>query len=221
MTSTRSRPRLRYIRAGGGPPIVFSHALGCTMRMWDGVASAPLNQRTPSSATTPACHGRSEVVAAPTSMATWSATPFGLIDELDCESVTWVGLSMGGMIGQGLAIAHPERVERLILANTTSRYPDEARQLWTERARIARADGMQALAPLIMSRYFSPMFLASRPTSSRRSDRTSSASIRWDTPHVARLSGRSTIMPRSNASSVRHWSSRAEPMQRRYPPCLR
>jgi 3-oxoadipate enol-lactonase len=86
-----------------------------------------------------------------------------LIDELDCEPVMWVGLSMGGMIGQGLAIAHPERVERLVLANTTSHYPDEARQLWAERARVARADGMQALAALIMSRYFSPMFLASRP----------------------------------------------------------
>ncbi len=162
MPSTRSRPALHYIQAGQGPPLIFSHALGCNLRMWDGVARAFEPTHTVVCYDT-RCHGQSEVMAAPTSMSDLVSDAVRLIDELDCESVTWVGLSMGGMIGQGLAIAHPERVERLVLANTTSRYPADARPLWAERARIARADGMHALAALIMSRYFSPMFLASRP----------------------------------------------------------
>jgi 3-oxoadipate enol-lactonase len=97
-------------------------------------------------------------------MADLVADAVRLLDEAALESVSWIGLSMGGMIGQGLAIAHPGRVRNLVLSNTTSRYAGDAQILWTERARIARSEGMERLADLIMSRYFSPGFMERRPS---------------------------------------------------------
>jgi 3-oxoadipate enol-lactonase len=160
--STQSTPRLAFVREGrrDGQPVVFSHAIGCRMEMWDAIV--PMLSRTHEIVRYDTrCHGASEVVPSPFSMDALVADAVRVLDEADLESVSWVGLSMGGMIGQGLAIAHPGRVRKLILANTTSRYAGEAKGLWLDRARIARSAGMGALADLIMSRYFSPAFLAS------------------------------------------------------------
>jgi 3-oxoadipate enol-lactonase len=163
MLMTRSAPRLVYARDGKGEPVVFSHALGCRMAMWDDIF--------PSLARTHAilrydtrCHGASDVVTTSFTMADLVADAVRLLDEAGLDAVTWVGMSMGGMIGQGLAIAHPGRVRKLVLANTACRYAAEARALWHERARIARAEGMTALADLVMSRYFSPGFIERHPS---------------------------------------------------------
>jgi 3-oxoadipate enol-lactonase len=153
---------VHYRREGQGPPVVLSHALGCNLDMWDDVAAALADHSTVIRYDTRS-HGESEVVTAAFSLADLVSDAVRLIDDLHYEAISWVGLSMGGMIGQGLAIAHPGRVKKLVLANTASRYPDEARRLWTERARIARAEGMPALADLIMTRYFSPAFRTDRP----------------------------------------------------------
>ena len=153
---------MHYRREGQGAPVVLSHALGCNLGMWDDVAAALAKQATVVRYDT-RCHGASEVVTTAFSLADLVSDAVRLIDDLQCEAVSWVGLSMGGMIGQGLAIAHPEREKKLVLANTASRYPDEARSLWAARARIARAEGMPALADLIMIRYFSPAFRTDRP----------------------------------------------------------
>lgn len=161
-SSTASRRTLHHRREGQGPPVVLSHALGCSLSMWNDLVPALTEQFTVVRYDT-RCHGESEVVTTAFSLADLVSDAVQLIDDLQYEAVSWVGLSMGGMIGQGLAIAHPERVSRLVLANTASRHPDEVRHQWTERARIARTEGMKALADLIMTRYFSPAFLADRP----------------------------------------------------------
>jgi 3-oxoadipate enol-lactonase len=162
MRTTPSRPRLAFIRDGRGQPVAFSHALGCRMEMWEGVVRA-LGTRYEILRYDTRCHGASEVVATPFEMADLVADAVRVLDEAGLEAVSWVGLSMGGMIGQGLAIAHPARVGKLVVANTTSRYAGEAKGLWMERARIARSGGMAPLADLIMSRYFSPRFLEQQP----------------------------------------------------------
>jgi 3-oxoadipate enol-lactonase len=66
----------------------------------------------------------------------------GLLDALQVERTHFCGLSMGGMIGQHLALRAPQRIERLVLADTTSRMPAEAQPLWAERIRVAREQGM-------------------------------------------------------------------------------
>jgi 3-oxoadipate enol-lactonase len=70
---------------------------------------------------------------------------------------------MGGMVGQGLAIRHPELVRGLVLANTTSRYPDDAQAAWAQRIAAVESGGMAAIADTVMERYFNAGFRAGRP----------------------------------------------------------
>src|SRR5258706_2491774 len=70
---------------------------------------------------------------------------------------------MGGMIGQAFALAHGERLGRLVLANTTSYYGPEGRKLWEARAKAVEDGGLAAIKDMVMSRYFSDDFRARSP----------------------------------------------------------
>lgn len=155
-------PSLSYRLDGDGPPIVLGHALGCSLGMWNEIAPALAGAGMIVRYDTRG-HGRSEVVTEAFSLDDLVGDVVRLMDALALERVSWVGLSLGGMIGQGLAIAYPDRIEKLVLANTVSRLADEGRAQWRERARVARAKGMEALADLIMTRYFSAEFRRTRP----------------------------------------------------------
>jgi 3-oxoadipate enol-lactonase len=154
-------PSLSYRLDGDGPPIVLSHALGCSLGMWNEIAPA-LSRTGLIVRYDTRGHGRSEVVTDAFPLADLVGDAVRLLDALELDRVTWIGISLGGMVGQGLAIEHPDRVEKLVLANTVSRLSEEGRAQWRERARVARSDGMTALADLIMTRYFSAGFRQSR-----------------------------------------------------------
>jgi 3-oxoadipate enol-lactonase len=68
---------------------------------------------------------------------------------------------MGGMVGQELALRHPSLVAALVVANSTSSYPEEARAMWRQRIEAVRAGGLEAIADAAMARYFSDAFRAS------------------------------------------------------------
>jgi 3-oxoadipate enol-lactonase len=70
----------------------------------------------------------------------------GLMDELGIDSAHFMGISMGGMIGQVMALAHPERLSSLILCDTACQIPKESLPIWQERIAAAKQNGMQALA---------------------------------------------------------------------------
>jgi 3-oxoadipate enol-lactonase len=160
-------PALSYRLDGEGPPIVLSHALGCSLGMWNEIAP-DLSRIGQIVRYDTRGHGRSEVVTDAFSLADLVDDVIRLLDALEIDRVSWVGISLGGMIGQGLAIEHPGRIEKLVLANTVSRLSEEGRAQWHERARVARSDGMAALADLIMTRYFSAEFRQSRPEAVQR-----------------------------------------------------
>eukprot|EP01032_Pedospumella_encystans_P004869 gene4869-5786_t len=61
---------------------------------------------------------------------------------------------MGAMVGQELALRHPSLVRALVLANTTSGYPEAAREAWRQRIATVRAQGIEAIADAVMGRYF-------------------------------------------------------------------
>ena len=77
-----------------------------------------------------------------------------LLDHLGIGAVHWVGLSMGGMIGQVLGLDHPGRVESLCLTSTTSHIPEEMGPTWDERMANARAQGMAAIVDGTIERWF-------------------------------------------------------------------
>jgi 3-oxoadipate enol-lactonase len=70
---------------------------------------------------------------------------------------------MGGMIGQGLALSHADRIERLVLADTAAIIPDEAQPVWQERIDTVHKMGMQAVAESTLERWFTPNYLAQNP----------------------------------------------------------
>jgi 3-oxoadipate enol-lactonase len=82
--------------------------------------------------------------------------------------VVFMGLSMGGMVAQGLGIGRPELVRGLVLANTTSVYPAAAKAAWAQRIATVRAGGMEAVADLVVQRYLSEEFRSANPLAAAR-----------------------------------------------------
>jgi 3-oxoadipate enol-lactonase len=82
----------------------------------------------------------------------------GLMKQCGIERARFVGLSIGGMIGQTLALKSPASFEKMVLADTTHTQPPEAIKSWDERIGIASAQGMKALLASTMERWFTPAF---------------------------------------------------------------
>jgi len=164
---TFSAPQLKVALQGRGAPVVLSHALGLDMAMWDDLAAhlaagelgAPhevlrFDHRG---------HGGSTAPAGPFSMDELVDDAARLVREWGCGPVTWIGLSMGAMVGMGLAIRHPDLVSKLVLANTTAQYPDAAQSAWSQRIASVNASGMAAVAEMVVERYLHDDFRAARP----------------------------------------------------------
>lgn len=147
---------------GGGEPVILSHAIGCDARMWQRLA-AVLRDRFRVLAFDTRGHGASPVTPRPYSLAGLADDFARELDRRGIESAHWVGLSMGGMIGQAFALRHPGRLTRLVLANTSSSFGAEGREMWQARARAVTEGGMAAIKDAAMSRYFSAAFRASNP----------------------------------------------------------
>jgi 3-oxoadipate enol-lactonase len=143
---------------GTGPhTVVLSHALGQDHSMWDLVANTLAGSCKVICPDTRG-HGRSEIPAGPLNLAELAADAARLIDELAGGPVVWVGLSMGGMIGQELAIRHPDKVKALVLANTCGQYSVAAKETISERIRTVDDHDLSAIANGTMSRFFTEGF---------------------------------------------------------------
>jgi len=165
---TASIPVLHYSvrepRSGKAPrhTVVLSHALGCDLTMWDALANT-LAADCRVIAYDHRGHGSSDAPDALYSMAELADDAARLLRELDTGPVVWVGLSMGGMVGQELALRHPALVRALVLANTTSGYPEAAQAVWEQRIATVREQGIEAIADAVMGRYFHDGFRAQKP----------------------------------------------------------
>jgi 3-oxoadipate enol-lactonase len=154
--------KLFHVEAGHGDPVVLVHAIGCDHRMWDSLAAA-LAPRYRVVRVDVRGHGQSPVPAGEYSLEALAGDVLAVLDGLGIGKAHWVGLSMGGMIGQAFAIHHADRLGRLVLANTTSSYGADGPKMWEARMKAVREGGMAAIADLVMQRYFSDDFRASRP----------------------------------------------------------
>jgi 3-oxoadipate enol-lactonase len=141
--------------------VVLSHAIGADLMMWDGLANQ-LASDCRVIAYDHRGHGSSDKGDGDDlySMADLADDAARLLRELDTGPVVWVGLSMGGMAGQELALRHPGLMRALVLANTTSAYPEAAREAWRQRIVTVREQGIEAIADAVMGRYFHDDFRA-------------------------------------------------------------
>lgn len=79
-----------------------------------------------------------------------------VLETVESERFSFVGLSLGGCVGMHLALDAPERLDRLVLAATSTRFGDP--QGWDERIALVREGGMEAIADVVLPRWFTPTF---------------------------------------------------------------
>jgi 3-oxoadipate enol-lactonase / 4-carboxymuconolactone decarboxylase len=137
----------------GAPVVMFANSLGTTLEMWDPQAAA-LAARYRVLRFDMRGHGRSPAPPGPYTVDELADDALALLDRLGIERVRFCGLSLGGTVGMTLALRAPERLERLALCCTALEFgPPEQ---WHERAATVRSEGMGAIAPASMERWFTP-----------------------------------------------------------------
>lgn len=152
--------RLHYREDGdpAGAPVVFANALGCDLSIWDAVLPhLPPGLRL--LRYDARGHGASEVPPGPYPMGALIRDAEGLLDFLEIRDAVFVGLSMGGMVGQGLAVKRLDFVRALVLSNTAAKIGTPAQ--WDERIAAVEQGGVAALADALMERWFTRGFRTS------------------------------------------------------------
>jgi 3-oxoadipate enol-lactonase len=144
----------------GAPWLVLSHSLACTVRMWDPQVAA-FKDRYRILNYDMRGHGQSAAPAGPYTLDMLADDVVALMKELRIERATFMGLSIGGMIGQTLALRQTKLFDKMVLADTSHAQPAEAIKQWEDRIRVAQTQGMKALVPGTMERWFTPSFRAS------------------------------------------------------------
>ncbi|HVG90323.1 MAG TPA: 3-oxoadipate enol-lactonase [Alphaproteobacteria bacterium] len=146
--------RLFYRQEGrsGLPALVLSHSLGCDHGMWAPQMPDLLEHFQVLRYDTRG-HGASAVPAGDYTLDQFGQDVLGLADWQGLAKFAFCGLSMGGAVGQWLAINAPQRVTRLVLANTSPKFgtPD----VWNARIKAVQEGGMPAIVEAIMQRFFS------------------------------------------------------------------
>ncbi len=143
------------------PVLMLSNSLGTDLHMWDAQVAA-FTQRFRLVRYDRRGHGKSGVPAGPYTMERLGRDALAIADALRIAKLHWCGLSMGGMVGMWLAAHAPQRIDRLILSNTSCHDPEPA--VWNERINaVAASGGLKSLADRVMTLWFSPQFRARSP----------------------------------------------------------
>ncbi|HKP25214.1 MAG TPA: alpha/beta fold hydrolase [Dongiaceae bacterium] len=113
-------------------------------------------------------HGESAAPDYPYSLEMLAEDVIGILDSLGVERpAIFLGISIGGMVGQALALRHPERFRALILSNTVSRTPPEGQPMWEQRIEAIRKDGVEGQVQPTLERWLSPEFRQRDPETTK------------------------------------------------------
>jgi 3-oxoadipate enol-lactonase len=157
--------RVHYDLAGpqNAPAVCFTHSLNSDGGMWAeqmvpllgaGFRVLRLDMRG---------HGGSAPVDGDYTMDQLAADVRDCLDVLQIGKVHYIGLSIGGMIGQGFALAYPQYLASLCLCDTQPGTPPGSAGTWEERKATVRSKGLAALADGTMDRWFTPEFRQVNP----------------------------------------------------------
>jgi 3-oxoadipate enol-lactonase len=153
----------------GAPTLLLLNSLGTDLSMWDPQVAVwsgarrivRYDQRG---------HGRSEAPPPPYSVERLGRDALAVLDAYEVGEADVCGLSLGGVVALWVAGTAPERVRRAVFADTAARVGTE--EGWRQRAATVRAEGMAAVADLVLDRFFSPAFRASGAPAVEALDRT-------------------------------------------------
>lgn len=139
------------------PLIVFSNSLGTDLRIWDLVVER-LAGRYRMLRYDKRGHGLSETPPGPYSLVDHVEDLAALLEHLSLGRAAFVGLSVGGLIAQGLAARHPDLVAALVLSNTAHKIGTD--ESWNERIATVRQKGIGAISEVVLQRWFTQKFRA-------------------------------------------------------------
>lgn len=157
---------VEVIGPADAPVLMLSSSLGTTKHMWDPQMQAfagryrvvRYDRRG---------HGNSGVPKGPYSMDMLARDAIAVMDSLGLKKVNWLGLSMGGMEGMWLGANAPERVEKLILSNTSTYYPDKTP--WENRIKAVTEGGsVKAVADAVINAWLTQNFQKNNPAETAR-----------------------------------------------------
>lgn len=153
---------LNCLIEGEGPWVTMSHSLACNLSMWDEQAALLAKHYKVLRFDTRG-HGASSAPEGPYTLEQLADDLHGLFSALGIRQTHWVGLSMGGMIGETYALKYPGVFQSMVLADTTSRRPPNAAQMWGDRIKLAREQGMGALVESTLGRWFTEPYRKAHP----------------------------------------------------------
>lgn len=111
-------------------------------------------------------HGASDAPAGEYTLSILSDDALYVLDTLNVDRAAFIGLSLGGMVAMQLGIEAPNRIQSLVLANTTTFIPNK--QMWDDNITKARAKGMGPITRPTLERWFCASFRAAQPAEFER-----------------------------------------------------
>src|ERR1700736_545638 len=163
MLQRTDAPALRYWDAGGdGPPVMLIHGVGADGTSWDQITTAlapefrilHLDLRG---------HGKSGHIEGALTLDDFVRDVVDVLDACAVPAADIVGFSLGGLIAQGIALHHADRVRRLVLLSAVAGRTAEERERVQSRLAILREQGIAAITGAAQERWFTPAFIARNP----------------------------------------------------------
>jgi len=142
------------------PVLVFSNSLGASLAMWEPQIQA-LGSNFRLLRYDTRGHGQSNATEGGHSIADLGRDVLRLLDTLEIERASFCGLSMGGLVGQWLGVHAPDRLHKLVLANTAAKIG--APEVWNARIALVLREGLDPVIPGTLERWFTPAFHAAHP----------------------------------------------------------
>lgn len=157
----RGNRRIHYrIEGEGEQTLLFSNSLGQGLDMWDQQVEA-LKDDYRIIRYDHRGHGSSEPDGEAATIEDLSLDTVAVLDAAEAARVHFVGLSLGGMIGQQIALDAPQRLRSLTLCATAAYLPPP--EGWEQRAVTALAEGMEPFVEISRGRWFTPQFCEASP----------------------------------------------------------
>jgi 3-oxoadipate enol-lactonase len=143
-----------------GMALVFIHALGCDMHIWDAIIPT-FSERMMVLSYDLRGHGQSDAPEGPYTIRQNSEDLDGLLAALNIQKTLLVGISLGGQVALDFAHLRPDAVQGLVVCDSAPKIG--TRESWTERIRVVSARGLERMSTTILDRWFSPGYSLAHP----------------------------------------------------------
>ncbi len=146
----------------GAPWLTFSNSLAADLTMWD-IQTEYFKDKYRILRYDTRGHGQSEAIKGPYTLEMLADDVIGLWDELKIEKSHFIGLSLGGMIAQSLALRHPDRLHSIAVCDSRADCPEMYKSNWHQRIPEVEQNGLEPLVESTVERWFTEAFRESKP----------------------------------------------------------